>query len=263
VKRSVRAWLGAAFAGIVVLAPVAACTAPPKPAPPKISWGFSGLSKSLGSGVFAGQSANFNYRASGVPRGGHIVLQKGALSGGGIRWSRVSELQVSPLGSGTILRPPFGRNTYRLAVLDSKGKALTGVAHGLDVYKSFTLSELTSRAEQQVAGSGGFIFKYIFTAAVVFENTSCRTIFVDVFNKDSNSPRKIELAEAISGKSKTTTYNITANPSGNGVRLLFGKPGRTLSLGQDFDLHVLDNANYPTRVYGNGDAFCLTDTGEF
>jgi hypothetical protein len=249
---------------MMLLAPLAACTAPSKPAPPKISWGFSQLSIGAPrSGVFSGDSAKFIYKASGVPVGGHIVLQKAALSGGGIRWSKVSELQVSPLGSGTIIRPPFGRNTYRLAVLDSKGKARTAAVHGLDVYKDFSLSELTSRPVQKIVESSGFFFDYVFTAEVVFENTSCRTIWVDLFNKATNAARKIEVSETIGGKLKRTTTVIDENSSGNAVRLLFGKTGHALSLGQDLDLHILDNNLFSTRVYGNGSAWCLTDTGEF
>jgi hypothetical protein len=265
VKRLVGSRLGAAaVAGLLVLAPLAACTAPPPPKPPKVSWAFGKLQFAAPSaGITQGADAKFTYTASGVPKGGHIVLQKGTLSGGAIRWSKVSELQVSPVGSATIVQPPFGRNSFRLAVLDSKGKTLTSASHGLDVYRKFTFSQLTTRPEQTTTFTNGVPFKYVFKAEIFLENTSCGALTsVQLFNRSPRS-REFEVTRIVGGKPKSEITVLQANPGFAFSNILYSNKSLLITPGTDLDLRILDNDIYGSNVYGNGTALCLTDSGSF
>ena len=260
VKRSVISRLGAVVAGVLLLSPLAACGTPP--AKPKISAAFGNTLLTSPAGIFAGTNANFTYRASGIPRGGSIFLQKASLSGTAIKWSNVSQLDVQPLGSGTIIRAPFGRNTYRLGVFDAHGKGLTSAPLPLDVYKAFTFSELTTRKEQTLEYAPGKTFPYVFQAEIFIENTSCRVLGkVSVFN-NSALARRFEFAQTIKGKTKSSIFTILGNPNKDGPQFLF-KTGQLLTLGEDLDLHILDNDRYGGNVYADGGALCLTDTGGF
>jgi hypothetical protein len=260
VKRLVLSRLGAAVAGMLLLTPLVSCGPPP---PPKISAAFGKLTYAApGPGLDSGQNATFTYKASGVPSGGSIFLQKAAISGATIRWSNVSQLDVLPVGSGTIIRPPFGRDTYRLGVFDAHGKGLTSAPLTVDVYKDFTFAQLTTRREQTVNTGGGFAFKYVFQAEIVLENTSCRALgALELFN-NSSIPRKFEFAQTIKGKRTSDISVLEANPTRNNIRSLFYY-GQSITPGEDLDFHVLDNDIYGSNVYGNGSATCLTDTGEF
>ncbi|MCW2547951.1 MAG: hypothetical protein JWN96_2411 [Mycobacterium sp.] len=259
-KRLVLSRLGAAVAGMLLLTPLVSCGPPP---PPKISAAFGKLTYAApGPGIGSGQNANFTYKASGVPSGGSIFLQKASLSGATIRWSNVSQLDVIPLGSGTIIRPAFGRNAYRVGVFDAHGKGLTSAPLALDVYKRFTFAELTTRPVQTVKFGSGLDFKYVFQAEIFLENTSCRALgALDLFN-NSSTPRKFEFAQTIKGKTTSHISVLDANPTHNIVNSLFYY-GQSITPGEDLDLHILDNDIYGSNVYGNGSATCLTDTGEF
>jgi hypothetical protein len=262
VKRSLTGRIGAVVAGVLLLSPLAACT--PTPAPPKITAAFGKLTfPAPEPGAAIGDSPGFTYKASGVPRGGSIFLQKASISGSAVKWSNVMQLNVSPLAAATIIRPPFGRNTYRVGIFDAHGKGLTSALLPLDVYEFFTFNELTARPIELLVYAPNKNFPYVFQDAISFDDTSCRNLGpLNVFN-DSDVPRRFEFSQTVAGKAKSVIFPIGQNPHRSGHNVLFAA-GQPLTLGENFDLQILDNAADGSNVFGgNGSADCLTDTGSF
>lgn len=252
--------LGAAIVGATVLAATAtACTVPPSPT---ITWGFTNLPLAAPApGVFAGDNASLTYTASNVPAGGQILLQKAGISNGALKWSNIEPLNRVHVGVATLPRPPLGRNTYRLAVTDAKGKLVASANHTLDVYDEFTFSQLTDRQEHTVliplGGGGTFPFKYVFQAEIFIEHTSCRMLNEVQLYTNGNLGRTLRVSDTVAGKTKVEDLLADANGSISSIT------GHPLTIGEDLDLLVLDNNTLGDTAYGNGKATCFTDTGEF
>jgi hypothetical protein len=262
VKRSTLSRLGAAVTGILLLSPLVACT---PPAPPKITAAFGQpVLPAPGAGILAGENADFTYRASGVPSGGRIFLQKASLSGATVRWSNVSQLNVKALGTGTIIRPPFGVSTYRLGIFDAHGKGLASAPLPLNVYKGFSYSDLTKRNEETLNYGQGKTFNWVFQGTIDIDNTSCRLLApLQIFNSAFRAGQ-FEFTQTINGKTTTATTAIAANNfEANPPQTLFPN-SQLLTLGEEFVLHIVDSQPNSTAIYGgNGLALCLTDTGSF
>jgi hypothetical protein len=236
-----------------------ACTSPaPKP---KIAWNFTDLTyQGAFAGASAGGDATFTYVASHVPAGDSILLQKASVSGGQLKWRTVSDLQVAPVGTSTVIRPPLGRNAYRIAVVDGKSRVLASAPHNLDVYKSFTFAELTTRPIQTVKLGNGLDFTYVFQAEIFLEHTSCRSLGeVDLFNKGTGA-RQFRVTDTVGNATASRTSAVPAS-TGSNIDAVFVR--RSVTVGEDLDLHILNNATLGTTIYGNGSATCFTDTGTF
>jgi hypothetical protein len=79
----------------------------------------------------------------------------------------------------------------------------------------------------------------------------------------SNVTREIQISQTINGKSTSVTREMDPNPGFTGTHSFYGESRYQIAPGADLELHILDNDTLGSNVYGNGEAECLTDTGEF
>jgi hypothetical protein len=254
VKRSVLTRLFT-LASVILLATVSAGACTVAPPPVKVSWNFQALSlPSPGAGIDAGDNAKFLYAVSNVPRGARVEIQRGVTSKSATTWTKVVDLAIQPLASGTLVKPPFGRNSYRVAVLDAHKKLLASATHTLDVYLPFTLGLLANRPLQTVSFDMT-TFAYYFQAEIDFARTSCRQLTgLTMLNKGTAS-RSLQVTLANS-PALTYTYGLS------GGNIFEAKPLATIP-GQELDLQVLNNATLGNTMYVRGNAVCFTGNGNY
>jgi hypothetical protein len=260
--RSARRKLGALIGAAAIVTGVASACGPTPTPPPaaKADFSFEALTlKAPGAGINFFENASISYSASNVPKDATIVLQLETITGKAISWTAALNLPRQPLGRGVLQRPPFGRDTYRIAVLDHAGKVLTAKAHTLDVYEHFSLGLLTNRPRQFTPFPkfpNEPPFRYYFQDAIHFPRTSCRTLNeMEIYNKDVSS-RLFQVVERQPG-GKTRTENHIIDP---GVTLFGTGP---IQPGDDLDLHVADNDDFGLTMFVQGNAVCFTGNGNY
>jgi hypothetical protein len=241
----------------------AACAAPAPAA--KVSYRFDDLTfPTTGPGIKAGENAALIYSASNVPSGGKLVIQRGTTSGKSTKWATVLNLPRQSLGRATLTTPLFGRNTYRIAALDKAGKLLASAAHTLDVYHQVLFSDMIGQPERrQPIGSTGASFDYDFRGEVYVGNTTCRLITdIEAYNAGP-SDRVLTVSHRLKDNFSTPMRSLVPVTQGRNLTNLYYPKGLPLTIGEDFDVNILDNDLYGATVYAQGAALCFTANGQF
>ena len=255
-KRSVRARLIAATAAICLAnVGAAACTvASPMT---KVNSAWVGLTLGTpGGGINAGEFATLLYTSSNAPKGAVAVLQQGIKSGNAISWVQrgVPTKDVNGIMS---VQAPFGRDLYRIAIKDARGKVLASAMHSIDVYRLFTLGALAGRPTQTATvAAGGAKFIYYFQDQIGFARSSCRQLTDMKLYNSGSTTRQLTITHTIGKRSSTQTVSVA--PLG---QVKFGPVAATP--GESLVLRIDNNNTLGSTLKVFGEAYCFTANGRY
>ena len=211
--------------------------------------------------IEAGQRVTLNYSARGLPRGGHLVLQRGVGTAG--VWKTIDHVSGS---SGVRREATVGQGftSYRVLATDPKGRTLATKTTRLTAYAPVSLATILNSSTNTIQ-AGSTLFRYVQDGS--YTGCGCDPGYVEpIFKVTGSTCRAVTLtlaAIANNNGQPSSPIHVSVLSEGADAASQDVASGAISSLNApvigDFQANVVVGSN--NYLYVDGSADCYTPAG--